>query len=98
MSNSAEWTKRLDTHRYSQDERALANRFIREIKPRVDEFIDKSKEKSLLIGTYNLDKEPWRYLAVLEFRNHVSVQLKKTESGLTEIMILRKTLSRQRLG
>jgi len=70
MSNSIEWQKRQELHRYSQDDRALAYKFTKELDPLVDEFLADQQKKRLVIGTYDTTREPWRLLAVGGFRKY----------------------------
>jgi hypothetical protein len=71
MSNTDEWQNRLARHRYSQDDRSLSWKFQKELDPKVNAFLDGDvKEKSLSLGSYDLQREPWRLLAVNEFRKY----------------------------
>jgi hypothetical protein len=69
MSATDEWAKRLDK-RYSQDERMLAYKFKVELDSRVNKFLDDVKTRSLLLGSFDLAKEPWRLAAANEFRKY----------------------------
>jgi hypothetical protein len=87
MSNTREWSDRLALHRYSQDERALSYKFIREISGRVDAFLDDATTKSLVVGSYDLEKEPWRLAAVGDFRKYnLKLREKATAEG-TELSL-----------
>ena len=70
MSNTVEWQKRQENHRYSQDDRALAYKFTKEIDPLIDKFLGDRKKKLLVVGTYDTTKEPWRLLAVAGYRKY----------------------------
>jgi len=93
MSATEEWVKRLDK-RYSQDERMLAYKFKVELDSRVNKFLDDYKAKSLLLGAFDLKKEPWRQNAANEFRKF---QLKvimrscdKPDEHLSEIHLVKQ--------
>jgi hypothetical protein len=68
MSNTDQWQRRLDLHRYSQDDRALSYKYQRELEPIVNAFMDDVKQKTLILGSFDADKEPWRLLAINNFR------------------------------
>ena len=68
MSNTNEWSKRINSYRYSQDDRSLAYKFSREINDTVNTFLDDPKRRKMLVGTYDTRREPWRLLALAEFR------------------------------
>jgi hypothetical protein len=70
MSNTSAWTKRISNYRYSQDERALSWKFKNEINSRVEAFLDDQSAKELIIGTYDIGKEPWRLLAIADYRKY----------------------------
>lgn len=89
MSNTAEWSKRLATHRYSQDERSLSYKFVQELQPTVESFLN-SSNKTLSVGVFNIQQEPWRVLAVLEFRKYGLKMVEKYISDNEIELILRK--------
>lgn len=68
MSNTVEWQKRQNNHRYSRDDRFLAYKFQKEIESTVNKFFDDYKQKVLVVGTYNVKEEPWRLLGIADYR------------------------------
>lgn len=68
MSNTVEWQKRQENHRYSQDDRVLAYKFTKELDPGVGLFLEDPTRKRLVVGVYNVVTEPWRLLAISSFR------------------------------
>lgn len=84
MSNTDQWQKRLERHRYSQDDRMLSYKYQKELEPVVNKFLDESKEKVLVVGVFDLTREPWRRLAINEFRKF---GLKVMEKNVNEVII-----------
>ena len=90
MSGTVEWTKRLATHRYSQDERSLSFKFSQELQPLVDTFLADMSRKTLSVGVFNIQKEPWRVLGVMDFRKYGLKLIEKYHSDEQTELILRK--------
>ena len=59
----------------------ISYKYQKEIEPKVSAFLDDMKQKVLILGTFNLNKEPWRLLAVAEYRKY---NLKIRERKLDE--------------
>jgi hypothetical protein len=100
MSNTAAWRRRQDNYHYSQDERTLSYKYGQEIKETVNKFLDDVHVNSLSLGVFDLHKEPWRLLAVREYRN---LGLKIIEKDIpdqdkTELIIVKKSLASHRLN
>jgi hypothetical protein len=70
MSNTVEWQRRQEIHRYSQDDRHLAYLFTTKLDPLVTVFLTQGKDKHMVVGTYDIIVEPWRLLAVAGFRKY----------------------------
>ena len=68
MSNTAEWQNRSANYRYSQDDRVLSYKYKKEIEPIVNKFLDSHTSKKLLIGTFDVSSEPWKLLAIADYR------------------------------
>jgi len=85
------------------DDRKLSYNFKKEIEPKVDAFLA-SQDKTLLIGNFNISKEPWRIMALSEFcRLGLKLQTKELPSAdskdlLTEVTFIKKKLSKHYLG
>ncbi len=100
MSNTADWRRRQANYHYSQDDRTLSYKYGQEIKEQVNKFVDDVNAQSLSLGSFNLQKEPWRLLAVREFRNLGLKILEKDNpsTDTTEIVLVKKSLSAHRLN
>ena len=102
MSNTTAWKDRLAKHRYSQDERALQWKFEKEVGPKIEAFLDNTKEQTFAFGTYNLETEPWRMAAALSFRKYnlkiletdVQVDAGDAKQSATEITLVKQKLSK----
>lgn len=69
MSQTKEWVNRYNNRHWSQDERALSSKFQKEVDTKIDDFLG-ARENSLLLGEFNLDQEPWRVLALNDFKKY----------------------------
>ena len=67
MSHTKEWVDRYANRHWSQDERALSDKFRRQVDALLDNFLA-SKDNALLTGEFNLEQEPWRVLALNDFK------------------------------
>ncbi len=94
MSNSVEWTNKSQNYDYATDPRAVAWRFKKEIEPRIESFLDDSKQKTLVVGSYNLVNEPWRLTTILEWRKYGVKVCEKLVGELTEVSIKKQNISR----
>jgi hypothetical protein len=72
------WAKRLENYRYSQDDRMLAYKYQQELETKFDSFLANASQKSLLVGTFDVEKEPWRNMAIKETAR--KFQLKTAEN------------------
>ncbi len=96
MSNTKEWQDRLAKHRYSQQDSTLAYKFTESLKKEVDKFLDDFMMKTFSCGKYDLKKEPWRLLALAEFRKYgvkVKEVLDLAEPSLTELVLEKEKFS-----
>lgn len=100
MSNTASWRRRQDNYHYSQDERTLSYKYSQEIKEQINKFLDDIHTHSLSLGTFDLHKEPWRLLAVREYRNFGIKIIEKDDpkTDKTEIVLVKQSLSSHRLN
>lgn len=99
MSNQNSWAKRLETYRYSQDERMLTYKFEKELTPAFDKLVGMADQKALVLGPYDLAKEPWRYAGVQSLARKYNFKVTDREvDGLVEYIITKKSLSKQRLA
>lgn len=96
MSNTSSWAKRAETHRYSQDDRMLTWKFTKELEPLVNKFLDDNARQILVVGLYNLDKEPWRMAAIISFRKYQLKIIEKIVDGLTEVSLYKVKLSKMK--
>ncbi len=94
MSNSVEWTNKSQNYDYSTDTRAIAWRFRKEIEPKIESFLDDVKQKTMVIGSYNLTNEPWRMNVILEWRKFGIKVCEKVVNDLTEITLKKQNISR----
>ncbi len=99
MSNTDSWAKRAESHRYSQDDRGKQWRFEKELATKIDPFIDDAKQTSMVVGTYNLELEPWRMAAIISFRKYNLKILEKAvlNTETTEITLVKQKFSRTQL-
>ncbi len=98
MSNQNSWAKRLETYRYSQDERMLTYKFEKELTPVFDQLVSLPEQKVLVLGPYDLAKEPWRYAGVQSMARKYNFKVTANETdNLAEYTISKKSLSKQRL-
>lgn len=98
MSNLGSWTKRMESYRYSQDDRMLTYKFEKELEPAFDQFVAMQVQKSMVLGPYDLSKEPWRYAAVQSMARKYAFKVTEKETGNTvEYVISKQKLSMQNL-
>lgn len=99
MSATNSWANRMERYHYSQDDRALGYKFKKELEKKFDDFIADAKVQSLVLGEYNVQKEPWRNMAIVELARErdLKVIAKEKEDPLLEFTIVKKKLSMQRL-
>jgi hypothetical protein len=101
MSATKGWLDRMDNYHYSQDDRVLGFKFKQELIRKFDEFDADVKQNSIVIGEYNIAKEPWRALAIMELareRSHkVISKPKEPESPIYVYTVIKQKLSKQRL-
>ncbi len=87
MSNTSSWIERSETHRYSQDDKSLAWKYQKELEPIVDKFLADYTQQRLIIGTFNLEKEPWRMISIIYFRKYQIKIIEKVVPAGTEITL-----------
>lgn len=98
MSNQYSWTKRLESYRYSQDERMLTYKFEKELEPSFDKFVNMLDQKSMVLGPYDISKEPWRFAAVQSMSRKYSFKVTEKETeNMVEYTISKQKLSKQNL-
>lgn len=101
MSATKGWMDRMDNYHYSQDDRVLGFKFKQELIRKFDEFDADVTQNSIVIGEFNIAKEPWRALAIMELareRSHkVIAKSKGEESPVIIYTVLKQKLSKQRL-
>jgi len=101
MSASKEWVSRLESHRYSQDDRGLAQRFQAAQTELVNKFLADHTEQTLVLGSFNLEKEAWRLLTLHYFRGlnvKIIQQQDPDHPELTRIILRKQKLSSVNLG
>ena len=98
MSNQSSWAIRMESYRYSQDERMIAYKYEKELVPLFEQFNSMSGPKTMVLGPFDLAKEPWRYAAVQSMcrKYNFKVTEKETKS-LVEYCISKQKLSMQNL-
>ncbi len=98
MSSTDFWAKKSETHRYSQDDRSKQKKFEKELTEPINKFLD-SDQKSMVVGQYDLELEPWRIAAVVSFRKFgLKILEKQLDSGLVELTVVRQKMSKITLG
>ena len=99
MSKTADWVNRITNYRYSQDDRVLAYRFAQEQEPKLLAF-ETSAEKTMSVGPYNIDSEPWKVMTLKELARKFAFKLTEQidENGNVTFMFSKQKLSRQRMG
>jgi hypothetical protein len=98
MSEQAGWAIRSQKTVSASDHRVLQWRYEKELEPTINSFLDDSSKPSLVIGSFNLDTEPWRLSAVISFRKYNLKILEKKTEEITEITVVKQRLSRSVLG
>lgn len=101
MSQTKEWKARLANHHYSQDDRTKAYNYKKELDAKLSKFIDDFSQNTYLVGTFNLEKEPWRLSAINEFRNmgmKIHTKENLNDKTLTDVSLIKKKLTKIRLG
>lgn len=94
MSNQASWSKRLESYRYSQDERMLSYKFSQELEAKFEAFSNAAGQKSLLIGEFDVSKEPWRNLAIKTAARKFNFKtLEKEKGNIMEYHVYKQKLS-----
>ena len=91
MSTTTSWLKRSQVHRYSEDDRTKQWKFEYELKARVDPFLSNPQSKSLLIGSYNMELEPWRMAAIASFRKFGVKVIEKKLDDLLEVTLVKRS-------
>lgn len=98
--NTVSWLKRAETHRYSQDDRMLSYKFGQELAPKINSFLDDAKSKELVLGTYNLTKEPWKLIAINEFRKFgvkiIEKSIETVDGEIVTITLVKKPMQATR--
>jgi hypothetical protein len=93
MSHTKEWSNRMENYHYSQDDRTLSYKYQRELEGKINKFLSDPKENELQMGSFNLTMEPWRLLAISDFRKF-GLQLvekhNKDNDMLTDIKLVKK--------
>jgi hypothetical protein len=102
MSTTNKWMSRLDNYRYSQDERMLTYKFQKELEPVFTSFTNDNATKSLVVGNYNLENEPWRSVAIKylarQFGLKVTDKPNSTEDANIEFTVTKQKLSTRQFG
>ena len=99
MSDSKEWIQRIETYRYSQDDRAKAGKYAKEYDQKVKDFLSNFKEKVLECGEFDVKKEPWRLLALAGFRKYnLKFVQKPGDKGLMKVSLVKQKISRAMTG
>lgn len=99
MSATGSWSKRLESYRYSQDERMLSWKFTKELEPEFKKLSEMQDQKSMVLGPYDLSKEPWKFTAVQSLSRKFGFKVMEKENGnLVEYYISKQKLSMQRFA
>ena len=95
MSDTDEWLKRVETYRYSQDDRTKQWKCEKILTPIIDAFLDDAKQHTLVVGPYNLELEPWHLPAIVSFRKYnLKVQKKDLGDDLSEITLIKQKMQK----
>lgn len=77
-------------HLFSAADYKAADAFEKQLKPLVELMLISKEQKSMSAGVFNLDKEPWRMLAVNRFRAiGLKPTLAKEADGRFDILLLK---------
>lgn len=96
MSNQNSWTKRLESYRYSQDERLLAYKFEKELEEPFEKLMSMTDQKTMVLGPYDLTKEPWRPVAIKSLARKYGFKVTEKETETTsEYTVTKQKLSKQ---
>ncbi len=96
---TVKWKRRLADYRYSLDDRTMSHKFSKELEKEILAFLDDNKKTTLLIGTFNIAREPWRMLAINDYKKFgVKLLEKPINETMTEIHLIKKPLSQHLSG
>jgi hypothetical protein len=99
MSKTKTWNRRLQNHSYSLDDRNLSYNFSKNLEKDILKFLDNHEAHTMLIGEFNIEKEPWRMLAINDYKKFgVKILEKPINDKLTEIHLIKKSLSQHMAG
>lgn len=88
------WRKRLNAYSYSLDDKSQSYRFSKEIEKEIMRFLDDITKTTLCVGSFNIEKEPWRILALNDYRKFgVKILEKPTANNTTELHLIKKVLA-----
>ena len=90
MSTTKSWLKRSQEHRYSEDDRTKQWKFEYALKAQVDPFLADPQCKSIVLGQYNMELEPWRMAAIASFRKFGVKVIEKKVNELLEVTLLKR--------
>lgn len=95
MSDTKSWLKRAETYRYSQDDRTKQWKCEKKLEPIINAFLDDPKQSTMVVGSYNLELEPWQLAAIISFRKYnLKIQEKTLVDNLTEITIVKQKMQK----
>jgi hypothetical protein len=99
MSNQASWAKWMDSYRYSQDDRMLSYKYEKELEPKFEAFSNAQEQKTLLVGEFDVVKEPWRCMAIKSQARKFSFKVvEKEKDSVIEYTVCKQKLSRINSG
>jgi hypothetical protein len=77
----------------------LTYKFEKELVPSFDKFASMNEQKSMVLGPYDLAKEPWRLVAVRSLVRKYGFKVTEKETDTTvEYTVSKQKLSRQTMG
>ena len=95
MSTTKSWLTRAETYRYSQDDRTKQWKCEKTLKPIIDAFLDDSKQSTIVVGSYNLELEPWQLAAIMSFRKYnLKIHEKTLIDNMTEITLIKQKMQK----
>ena len=96
MSKTNDWAKRLETHRWSQDDRTLSYKFQLELQPIFEKFYA-SNDKQMTLGPYNLEKEPWRAMALRNVARSFGAKISNKDVVVNNVQMCEFVLQKMKI-
>jgi hypothetical protein len=93
MSTTKSWIEHAEAYRYSQDDRTKQWKYEKSLAPTINAFLDDVKQNSLIVGQFDLKKEPWRLMAIIAYRKYnLKIMEKTINENLVEISVVKRKM------